>query len=497
MLKIRDFVHKSLKVCDILGPEFSFEHQGKDTYKSVIGGLYSSIIIIFTAIIGGMFSTDVVFRLNPSVLMSQEILKNSVINFTQIPLSIHFVDINTESDELFSIFYIDLILYQISDKGLNRTILTNVIDKCNFENQTLYDPSMNGLFNNVNNSLKGVYCLKRDLLELYVKNGFSEPDSTFINIRFHSCIEGSPKCPKNVNLLINNGYIVLRLADSYVDSSNFSEPIKYRQASFTVKVTSGLTKRYYYRITRNLYKSDEGWMFQSLKLNDYYSIVSGGNELSFQTPIDGYQPLFWATFESPTLRIVTQRSYMKIQDFFANIGGFTNIVFITINFLTSGHLRFLYIHFLRDLVIFNNEVPNENISKGTKTLIKTNIELVKDLNMVKDKSISSIIDINNFKPVLDPYNNDQRSIIVNNFIECKKMKDANNHGNGQLHVKRKLSSHFSKVEGNASYFSYLVSILFCRSEFSFYRAQMKNIEKLMSIVYFTKVVSGQIAADLT
>ena len=77
--------------------------------------------------------------------------------------------------------------------------------------------------------------------------------------------------------------------------------------------------------------------------------------------------------ESPRLRKITKRSYLKVQELFAKIGGLVNFMIIFINIITSHYFRFKYLFHIY-----------EQISEGNKNAT------IKDFNININQSSSNL-----------------------------------------------------------------------------------------------------------
>ena len=127
---------------------------------------------------------------------------------------------------------------------------------------------------------------------------------------------------------------------------------------------------------------------------------------------------------------------MKVQQFIANVGGFANIIRIVIFLLSKNHIRFLYIQFIKDLVVDsknhgdNNNKFNMKINTLKKQITITNNNLtVSKLNKNNnnlstnnnEKQINSTNKLDNIIKK-EGVNNDRKSILVNKFNELKNIK---------------------------------------------------------------------------
>lgn len=250
----------------------------------------------------------------------------------------------------FQLFNIDLVSLEVSPNGVpNRVVHTDVLEKCNLTSMAFPNSNQTReLFNFTLNP--GVRCLKEPS-RYYFKNQYSTPNSAFLNFRFQKCLKQSnPNCPDDIDQILPSIFFGIYFINSYVDSSNYQNPIIYKVETVNSQMTPGLLKRYYLRIANNNYESDNGWILESNFNYKFYNYESTALDIATETSFyEGH--LLWITLESPALLMKYKRSYKKIQDFIANVGGFANMLRLIFLFLTKSHLRFLYIGFIRELTL--------------------------------------------------------------------------------------------------------------------------------------------------
>lgn len=358
---------------DFMGDQIGLEHKRSTRFKSLAGGIYSMIIVLISGVIGALFSRELFTRKNPLVVLSREAVQNSVVNLGDFPVAIA-ATVNTNPNDLpFELFTIDLVSLDVSANGVpNRVVHTDVLEKCSPNNMTFPNSNQTReLFNFTLNS--GMYCLK-DPSKYYFRNQYSTPNSAFLNFRFQKCSKlSNPNCPDNLDQIMPSIFFGIYFINSYVDSSNYENPIIYRIESVNSQMTPGLLKRYYLRITSNNYESDNGWILESNVNYNFNSFDSSAIDIATETTYyEGH--LLWITLESPALLMNYKRSYKKVQDFIANVGGFANMLRLIFLFSTKVHLRFLYINFIRNLTLQSISItsPPQLINKDDSQVPITN-----------------------------------------------------------------------------------------------------------------------------
>jgi hypothetical protein len=283
--------------------------------------------------------------------------------------------------------------------------------------------------------------------------------------------------------------------NTIVDNNNYTSPIFYFYDQKTYQMNDGLMKRVFLKFLNNKYTTDVGWLYSQLVEFSYTKLLYDTIDSNLISSGVLKNHRLWVTFESPLLSHNTFRSYIKVQDFLANVGGLANILYVCIQIIADFHLRFIYLMFIRDCSIasniygkegekkwkikdeVNNVIPNEDLSKSDQKLKISNLE-------IKSKAIP-----NGNKP------------IFNNFL--MKIKEKSNENEGQGHEKGiiyksqfsyfkslvMLSIKTNKDVKDVSYFSYLKSRLFCESKGNIIKDQLKSVENILGIDSFCELLS--------
>ena len=173
-------------------------------------------------------------------------------------------------------------------------------------------------------------------------------------------------------------------------------------------------------------------------------------------------PIVGINFDSPNLVDDISRSYMKIQDLLAKVGGMINALIIIMKIMTYNYIRFLY---LTKLVILSKK----DASEADSNLIKIDKIQIKDSKFIPNKrvinnEISSKQQIQSFK------------------VDEVKINQVNNLNNSIIKTE-------SKVEINKYYLKYLIHKIFCNSKNEIIEKEINLINRKVSLNTMIRIVN--------
>ena len=263
-----------------------------------------------------------------------------------------------------------------------------------------------------------------------------------------------------MNDLMKNFIFFALTVNSYVDPGNYSSPIKYFIDTHVFQSSIDFYKRVYISISNNTFDRDDGWLLEDTQKLKYAQITNIRYDILKYNP--GATPLVAFTFDSPNLVDYYNRSYVKIQDLIAKIGGLINASFIIMYLITFDYLRFTY------LVDINKKL-------GCLDKRASNMNNIKDVNL-KGERISAFVDKSNFKAINDKSIKQDKIGVEENSkvnkssikIECKQI----NQDNSMFQVDFNNNSNNENI--SFSYFSYI----FC----CFFKDDRKNIKARLEII---------------
>lgn len=230
------------------------------------------------------------------------------------------------------------------------------------------------------------YCIKY-FDSLNVKNDYIPSSSRIITFNVKACntsvigntCYSEDEVKRRTSLPI---YISLITINSFLDTSNFNDPIKYFEDGFTVTVSNQFSKRRYILFSKNQLLTDAGLVFEDQSIKEYISIKSMNSDInSFYSNL-----LFTFSFHSTTTITYTTRSYMKIQDLFAKIGGFFKFITIIAKLFASSIINFEYYKLIYDKSMTKIKQNNQNdniFDNSVKSDLKLN-ENIKINNLIDE-----------------------------------------------------------------------------------------------------------------
>lgn len=379
---------------DILGQDIGFEENESTKFKTWQGATLTIIVITICSVIGFMFGKDIYERKIANVRYSKDMLTSGVIEVNKNPYMFGLTGRNgkfiSNPQDYFDV-YEDV---YISDESLKITYKRNpMIQNCNSTTILMF-----------NNYFKestpceggGCYCSDPQANRTF-QNMFGNPQSTFINIVFLPCDKTKRTCAKDLEFVLSNFFISSLTLNSYVNSDNYEDPLFYFVQSIGYQFSTDFYKRIYIAVTNNTFISDNGWLLENLVSVNYAQISE--IKIDMLTYSKGNTPIGAFTFHSPRLVDKINRSYMKVQDLAAKIGGIINAMFIIVNILSFNYLRFLYIGNLYDLTTkhFQTSQKKSSILDSSSTPVKTNNYLNPNTKSSKENEDMKIIKEKIFK----------------------------------------------------------------------------------------------------
>jgi hypothetical protein len=331
---------------DIFGITFNFRYNGESKYKTKIGGLLTIVylIIIFSLFMG--FGIDLYERKNPRVSFNtkmepyeQRNLSNQ--NFT---LAYRIEDQSGQMVERSEIIYIELSIY--STKLLD----TGVWDELKFNIQEPRRckelPSTTEKEKYYNISLQQWYCVDFDNVTLG-----GNWDGNFVNglqINTYQCQNKTNAFGKNMTCLpqeelnkafyneitSSNFFFSYLYLEDLPTMDDYEAPLKSNLINRYEMLNLQITKRAVHTYKEVEVKNDVGWLFASL--NSDYMYASDQIMPDF-TPKDivDQDILFTYLLYFSKKHDIYNRSYTKVQEVFAAIGGFSKFFYTMIYFLYS------------------------------------------------------------------------------------------------------------------------------------------------------------------
>lgn len=471
---------------DFMSEALAFENNGSKNFKSCLGALVSMLVIVVSIIISSFFSIELVERKLPITSSYSNYIDNSEFDLKNFPL-----------------------FFMISDTAAKALV--------NYED---YFDVYAGILNRTN-SIKNTYdfyihkskrCIKEDLsvLEKYIgeeelmrilklpiicfnyendsviKNDFAYTNSSYVNLNFEYCNPNVRKCADDIKQRQNDFYIRTYFVNNYVNTFDYSNPINFFLDSHLQQVSSGVMRRNFIRFTINQFISDNGWLLENKNETEFISFKSINVETNANPP-DFPNSYYWITVTSPQIRTITYRSYLKVQELAAKIGGIINAINITAYLIFSNYLRFIYVCNVSKHIIEGELKQKESkiIQSFTNKDGKFNFDFdrLKDINdrnnIESDNNVKSLNNNNSNILSLNKSNlrnnlNRNKDSSNLNFSEVENSKHKINESNKKILNKDAINEK-KKIE--------IAKIIDLKQEYS-NQELSKNLDYISNISYF-------------
>lgn len=453
---------KHFRKLDFVSEEIGFEVNNSRIYKTNSGAFLSLIISISSIIIAIMIGNEVYERKLPNVSVSSNYLEDSTISFTEYPIFFSVADTyGNYYDDYSQYLYFYLYKMNITNSIFEYSgILESSIHRCTMDD---FSPYKGKIEDDLLKTFLDIptTCMSFDE-NFLIKNPYDSPNSSSIVFSFSYC-EGD-NCAEDIEFALKEIYVKFYYMNAYVDSDDYENPIKNYIDVISQRLSYGFLKTKYVRFLNNEFISDNGWLFKNLKTYDYLALKDTYDEMNLSSPTYPTD-MYWMTVESPNIREIGKRSYMKIQDLFAKVGGVINAIIIIINLLFYDYLRFI---FKKDLVsyLISNKNAKFNVNSNYFSILNnSNINNYNKENSLDNNKTNNNINLglkSNYYNDND-INNNIRENIKNNQINADsnikisafnniKINNYNNiNNNNETFIKNNINQfsmnnqHFSRI----------------------------------------------------
>ncbi len=431
---------KLFKSIDIYGIPIGYEDSNSTKFNTLQGGFFTLIIGIATIIIGFIFGKELYLRTNPNIKYSKQLLDTSSVQIANMTgIVITFVDSNVVPINHTNYFDTFAAVYSFNENSKISYYSKAPLVTCN---ESTYPYGVSNFLKS--NCVRG-HCLCLDpSIKYNITNNYVFPNSTFIHLPVYPCNPKQRKCADDLSNVLKNFFYTISFVNSYVDGNDYNNPIKEYLETLSYQMSISLYKRIYVSITNNTFTSDNGWLLEDNKIIYFPQISQVKSDIIVYS--EGLTPIGAYSLDSPNLTENIRRSYMKMQNLLANVGGFFNTLNITMLILSFNYLRFNYLLMIlnksqelkdkynKSILINNKKVnPSELISKNINNkendehrISKFQINKLEQINNTK----KSILGINKVSFIFNENQN-----IINDEVDPLKI----------------------------TYFKYIISIITCSS----------------------------------
>ena len=385
---------------DILGIEFQFNIKNSTRYKTILGGSLTIFLICVIGVSVWGFGKDYFNNDNPNFVSRQLILPE--IPLLTINKSNFFFGLRITDDYNSNIFgheYFEA-FFRYKHKKLNATTGFYDLIYQKYERLEVCDERHipNDDFNFFDT--KSFWC--GDINNIVLGGNLDQDEYGFISYEIVKCNTGTEQYYKikcaNPKVYTNSSFNVESyLLDNIVDPSNYTNPVSNRFSFNSQNFDNNIAKIRKFYIATSQLLSDNGAFLKEYTYTNFTQIES--TDLDFGL-IQSDGIIFNFDITISRKKDEYERSYLKIQDVAATIGGFINIAFSILRlfyyFYAENNLQFYLFDELLDLrcdftddekiLSLKTETPINKIENKSNIIpFKGNKSIIK-----QDKSASNI-----------------------------------------------------------------------------------------------------------
>jgi len=369
---ILKYLKISLRRMDMFGRKTELTMNKESNYTTICGGVLSLIMTIISVILFISFGSDMVYHQNPTVIDSEIYTANpratyfSQENFffmfgVEAPNFTHFFDETIYNVSIFHRKYSD---------NANQTFSIEVpFERCS-EASLPSDPTLRAYFMNAPKSpIENLICIK-DLENYYMEGAFDSIAYIYLEIIVMACNNdtrdpsSAPCQPIEMIEAMTEGFFALYTMDYLIDPQNFENPGQPVGKDYFTPLSIGIeryTNRY---IATTTIQTDDGFLFStSENVQSYPTYDMDQESLLLDNTNQGMLMDF--IFRKYHTEFVYNRGYKKLQDVLAEIGGFTQILYLIFFTFSYPFISKKYYEKIINL-IYNFEEDDETLMSSKK-----------------------------------------------------------------------------------------------------------------------------------
>ena len=352
-------MNKIFKIFDIYGSDFNLRINGETKFKSAPGGILSMLtiaVLIWTVV---SFGRDFYLRENPRITIEDGIYPGSeipVLNGSNYQERILVLQYEKIFDKM-----IKPMTMQINEDGSSKDIYLTECSKEYLYNKTIITPDLNSIYESY-----AFYCIKLNDFNIGGKPTSVDSSGPLpLIIQWNDCnqLDDSEILTNNLtscDKTFNDTLSIMRMTVWYEKigfSPNSKNPfVKKLSSFFNVFNTEKSTFLYYPLNLFNL-KDDIGWISNDVQTSLDFNIAPG-NIISYPETVKElkYPRSYVIIYVSDDFKVFS-RTYSKLQDLLATIGGFMKLVFSILNIFNTFIRIYLIDYYLVNKLFDNVSQP--------------------------------------------------------------------------------------------------------------------------------------------
>ncbi len=365
------------KTIDIFGITFNFTTLGKEKFKTNLGSLMTIICVVTIGVFTFLFGQNFYYRENPSVINQIVVPDNYSEPFNITTNNLFFAWRVTrlpsqETNYNYTGTFFPMLGYIHYDNINNKNIRTEILESVPCSTPDVFDKEFAKSYNP-----ETWMCInwKKYNNELKLGGGFDGKEAGYFFFRLSSCADpiytntsiSSGRCKEIDALKSELGkavYVHFVYPEYNFSPENYDKPLKRIYKNYFYRLDFYLRKLERLFIEEVKLSDDRGWIFEDKNVTKLNSAKEKQTDLYFFKDEDYGKPgmnsaIYAMVIYATKPYTYITRSYMKIQDLAAIVGGFAKSILL-FGMLIS---KFFGVYMRNEMfynVLFDNEIQCEN-----------------------------------------------------------------------------------------------------------------------------------------
>lgn len=394
---------KYLIDADYFSSEFSLnDSKGYRLNKNAVGGVLTIIfsMTVFSGVI--FFTLQFLNRLNFNVLISSSLSYSfAIANYTKLPFMIRIKQssvqpfANPEKIVALTVFKYSATTEEEVKNSLLKKVTYNGT-QCDINNTSHFDQEFKDLFNSYDDT-STFMCIDyggdfQDLIGTYgapaVNQYFTYNISPCVNQTWSNV---TCETSQKISTILNDARVDIRTLNYKINSYS-KKPEEMIVDNFKFDASNSLNKRIWFNYKSITYSTDSGFIFEDVSISEFFMIDRITIDVSLSDMTQSASTVAYLRITSTNLKedITYLRSYLKVQNLLANLGGLVKGVAVITNFLCIYLTRDMkVIRFLKEIPSLRYEVFMRLGKKHGMHAQKDHLQMIRSTNDLNSNNNSN------------------------------------------------------------------------------------------------------------
>ena len=379
---------------DFLGSKIEPSFNSEKQIKSCFGATLSLVLGILGLLGFGFFGIEMISKKNVRSTESTISVEESVLPLSELPVLIYMhsrgVQLNLNLQFRRAVKFRAELKVSVPDEQNNLKMETRQIPVISCASVQLNEKAEAVLIERKFDK-RGFLCLDLNALktpeeEKSLRNNAGTIGSRYLEVIITKCDKKlDPNCDDFLEKSLPNFSISAMLPDYQLDISNFNSPLTYLLKSTSALINKDFNSGKLIAMENNQLQSDVGWLFNSVENTNYF--IQGSERYTFAPYNELDKELYKLMIDAPNVLKKYSRSYVKLQEVIANVGGFMKALMMIASFINKGYSDYIFLK--RIEAVFEPAELNLK-AKNIKKPIINNMVLANQKESVDDLKIAEV-----------------------------------------------------------------------------------------------------------